>query len=79
MKWATRLPAVSAKQVMQAIEQDGWFLSRTSGSHFIYKKEGVRNFVNVPRHGAKSLKKGTLHAIVHATGMTDERFMELLG
>ncbi|MBI5815601.1 MAG: type II toxin-antitoxin system HicA family toxin [Nitrospinae bacterium] len=47
-----RLPRVTSGQTEKALEKSGFFLSRQSGSHKIYKNEsGAR--VTIPHHAGK--------------------------
>jgi predicted RNA binding protein YcfA (HicA-like mRNA interferase family) len=72
-----RLPRVSAIEVIKVLEKVGFFLSRQSGSHKIYKNaEGRR--VTVPYHGTTILKLKTLKSILNDAGLTIEEFVELL-
>jgi predicted RNA binding protein YcfA (HicA-like mRNA interferase family) len=48
----------NGKEFCKTLEQNGWKLRRTEGSHFIYGKEGSINRISVPVHGNKPLKFG---------------------
>lgn len=61
--------------LIRALERVGFYIHRTSGSHYILKKEGLR--VTVPYHG-KDLKPGTLKSIIEQAGLTVEEFLSLL-
>ncbi len=74
------LPDVSGKDLSKVLEKDGFTLARQTGSHRIYQKvtdEGTIT-VPVPMHTNKSLKKGTLLAILRKSGITKERLKFLL-
>ncbi len=74
------LPAVSGKDLSKVLEKDGFTLARQTGSHRIYQKvtdEGTIT-VPIPIHSNKSLKKGTLLAILRKSGITKERLKFLL-
>lgn len=72
-----RLPRVTASNVVKAIERAGFFLSRQSGSHKIYKnKEGKR--VTVAYHAGKIIHPKVLKSILRDADMTVNRFKELL-
>lgn len=50
----TKLPRLTAKDIIKLLEKKGFILSRQSGSHMIYRNdEGIR--VTVPYHGSKIL------------------------
>lgn len=71
----TRLPVCTPKKVCRALERAGFRFVRQRGSHRIYQK-GNRG-VTVPHH-SKDLKRGTLKAIIEQSGLTVEKFLELL-
>lgn len=60
---------LSGKQVCKILEKEDWVLSRVSGSHHVYCKEGHEERIVVPVHGNKSLKRGLLNAIFKAAGL----------
>jgi predicted RNA binding protein YcfA (HicA-like mRNA interferase family) len=62
-----RLPAVTPRQAVRALERCGWQLDRVRGSHHVF----------VPMH-ARDLAKGTLAAIIEASGVGREEFLRLL-
>lgn len=74
------LPAVSGKDLSRVLEKDGFTLARQTGSHRIFQKvtEDGTITVPVPVHSNKSLKKGTLLAILRKSGITKERLKFLL-
>lgn len=74
---SSRLPRVSAIEVIKVLEKIEFTLSRQSGSHKIYKNaEGRR--VTVPYHGSTILKLKTFKSILSDAGLTVEEFIELL-
>lgn len=74
---SSRLPRVSATEVIKVLEKIGFALSRQSGSHKIYKNaEGRR--VTVPYHGSTILKLKTFKSILNDAGLTVEEFIKLL-
>jgi predicted RNA binding protein YcfA (HicA-like mRNA interferase family) len=72
-----RLPAVTPRQAVRALERCGWELDRVSGSHQVFRHSEHRHRVVVPMH-ASDLARGTLHAIIEASGMSREEFLRLL-
>lgn len=72
-----KLPRVTADDVIKALERIGFFFSRQSGSHKIYKnKEGKR--ATVPYHSGKILHLKVLKSILNDADLTVEEFKELL-
>ncbi|MGH8227897.1 MAG: type II toxin-antitoxin system HicA family toxin [Steroidobacteraceae bacterium] len=58
---------MNGKQVIKALEGNGFKTVRTSGSHHILSN-GERK-VTVPVHGAKDIKIGTLKSIERQAGV----------
>jgi len=69
-----KLPVVSGREVIRALEKKGFKLLRTRGSHAVLQC-GSRVVV-VPLH--KELAKGTLKSILRQAGLTVEEFLDLL-
>jgi predicted RNA binding protein YcfA (HicA-like mRNA interferase family) len=73
-----RLPRLTAKEIIRILERHGFNLSRSSGSHHIYKNsEGKR--VTVPVHAGKIIHPKILISILRDMGMTPEELKEELG
>ena len=60
---------LTGKQVCKILEKEGWILSRISGSHYIYCKDGHEERIVVPVHANKTLKRGLLNAIFKTAGI----------
>jgi predicted RNA binding protein YcfA (HicA-like mRNA interferase family) len=59
----TRLPRVTAQEIIRALERKGFVLARQSGSHKIFKNSGgIR--VTVPFHSKKILHPKVLRSIM---------------
>jgi predicted RNA binding protein YcfA (HicA-like mRNA interferase family) len=73
-----RLPSLTARDVVRALERAGFVVSRTSGSHarLIHSTDPARK-VTVPIHSG-DLKRGTLRGIIAQAGMTVSEFIALL-
>lgn len=73
-----RLPSVTSRDVVKALQRAGFVISRTSGSHcrLIHEDNPTRN-VTVPIHSG-DLKRGTLRAIISQAGLTVSEFIKLL-
>lgn len=52
------MKAISGKEFARLLEQKGWELQRTKGSHHIYAKAGNPARISVPIHGNSPLKIG---------------------
>ena len=75
----SKLPQVSGKEAIRALEKCGFFIKRQSGSHVImrHRTDFSRRCI-VPLHGSKSIKPGTLHSILKGTNLSVEEFLKLL-
>ncbi len=63
-----------AKKIITALERAGFTVDRVTGSHYILIKDNLRTVV--PYH--KSVKVGTLKAILNQIEMSLEDFQKLL-
>jgi predicted RNA binding protein YcfA (HicA-like mRNA interferase family) len=73
-----RLPALTARDVIRALERAGFVVSRMSGSHcrLIHRNDPARK-ITVPVHSG-DLRRGTLRGIIGQAGLTVAEFLELL-
>ena len=69
-----KLPVVSGKDMIRALEKDGFRMVRQKGSHVSLQK-GIHKTV-VPIHD--ELAKGTLIGILKQCGLTKEDLIALL-
>ena len=72
-----RLPVLSGRDLIRALEKSGYVVDRQKGSHIILRQivEPFRR-VTVPDH--KELAKGTLRSILRHTGLTADELLRLL-
>ncbi|HDZ76917.1 MAG TPA: addiction module toxin, HicA family [Candidatus Omnitrophica bacterium] len=71
-----KLPTnISGKDAIKVFQKDGWFISRY-GPHIIMEKEGIRPILAIPNH--KVLAPGTLRSLIRYSGLTREKFCQLL-
>ena len=73
-----KLPIVSARKVLKALQSEGFQIARQSGSHIILVKfvDNKKLTVVVPKH--PEIAKGTLLSIISQSGLTKEEFLKLL-
>lgn len=73
-----KLPILSARKVLKALQSIGFQITRQSGSHIILVKfiDNRKLTVVVPNHD--EIAKGTLLSIIAQSGMTKEEFLKLL-
>lgn len=73
-----RLPSLTARDVVRALEKAGFTVTRTSGSHArLVHVADPRRAVTVPMHRG-DVKRGTLHAIISQAGLSVSEFVALL-
>ena len=74
----TRLPRVSGRQTVKALERAGFVLTHVRGSHHYLRRSGEGRIVPVPVHGNRMLPLGTLNSIPRLAALTPEEFERLL-
>jgi predicted RNA binding protein YcfA (HicA-like mRNA interferase family) len=72
-----RLPRITAKEIVRVLERRGFSLTRSSGSHQIYKDPGGRR-ATVPAHSGKILHPKVLKSILSDAEMTVDELREEL-
>ncbi len=73
-----RLPALKPREVLRALERNGFFVHRVTGSHYILKHaERPALRVTLPFH-RRDLKRRTLESIIEQAGVSTEEFLDLL-
>ena len=71
-----KLPAVSGRQAVAALERAGFGVARRRGGHIIMTKPGHAATLSVPDDA--QLKPGTLRALIRKAGLAVEEFLALL-
>lgn len=75
---SAKLPAVNGKQVIAALEKEGWYVKRVRGSHHVLRHPSIPDAIPVPVHGNREIKRGTLASILRAAGISREEFTRLI-
>ncbi len=65
-----KLPALTARQVIKILKQNGFELDHTTGSHYIFYNSLTKKRVTVAYH-TRSIPKGTLAAILKQAGLSE--------
>lgn len=73
----SKLPSVSARQVVAVLKRVGFVERRQRGSHLRMFNPKTRRQTVVPMH-AGDLKRGTVHGILMQAGLSAEEFRALL-
>ncbi|MBW4614719.1 MAG: type II toxin-antitoxin system HicA family toxin [Desmonostoc vinosum HA7617-LM4] len=60
---------MKVRDIIKLIDQDGWYLARTRGSHRQYKHPNKLGLVTVPGKPGDDLASGTLDSILKQAGL----------
>lgn len=60
------------KDVIKKLEQDGWYLAKTRGSHRQYKNPFKKGKVTVAGKPSKDVPTGTLKSILQQAQLNEE-------
>lgn len=71
------LPNLTSKDIIKILEQNGFRLDHTTGSHFIFYHPETKTRVVVPYH-TKDLPKGTLISILKQANISRNEIINLL-
>ena len=73
----TRLPQLTAKELVSFLKAQGFEEDRRSGSHLTLWHEGRRTAVTVPAHTGCDIGRGLAVRILRDAGFTVEEFLRL--
>lgn len=71
-----KLGNISGKEAAKAFQRVGWRSIGQVGSHLVLVKAGQRANLSIPQH--KELSVGTLRALIRASGLSVDQFLDLL-
>ena len=60
---------MKVRDAIKLIEQDGWYLARTRGSHRHFKHAAKPGIVTIAGHPGVDIPKGTLNSILKQAGL----------
>ena len=69
------LPVVSGERAVRTFQKAGWLRDHQHGSHVILIKAGHPATLSVQQH--RELAPGTLRALIRASGMRVDQFVDL--
>ena len=72
----SKLPRISGRECIKALEGAGFHFKRQEGSHIILRRDDPFAQLVVPDH--RELDRGTLRAIIRQTGLGVDEFINLL-
>ncbi len=73
-----KLPVISGKEAIRALEKAGFIIVRQRGSHVRIKKVTSENAIKITIPLHETLDRGTLKSIIKNAGLTVEEFLNLL-
>jgi predicted RNA binding protein YcfA (HicA-like mRNA interferase family) len=73
-----KLPVISGKDAIRALERAGFVAVRQKGSHIRLKKVTSETVIKITIPLHDTLDRGTLKSIIRSAGLTVEAFVELL-
>ncbi len=73
----TKLPRLTARQIIFVLQKAGFSLARQSGGHMIYKNTAGKR-VTVPFHSAKILHPKVLRNILRDADLSVEKLEAML-
>jgi predicted RNA binding protein YcfA (HicA-like mRNA interferase family) len=71
----SKLPRLSGRECVKALERAGFRLKRQEGSHMILRRDSPFAQVVIPDH--KEIDRGTLRSILRFAGLTVDQFLDL--
>ncbi len=74
----TKLPVVSAREVIRVAEKLGFAFDRQKGSHGVYLRSSDNRRLVIPIHKGRDLKPGTLRGLIDDMGLSVAEFVEKL-
>ena len=72
----SRLPRISGRDCVKALNKIGFYLKRQHGGHLILRRDNPFAQVVIPNH--RELDKGTLRGIIRGAGIQVDEFLNLL-
>ena len=72
----SKLPSVSGRQCIRALEKAGFRIVRQEGSHVVVRRDAQFAQLVVPDH--RELDRGTLRAIIRQAGLSVDEFVALV-
>lgn len=74
----TKTPVLSYKEIIKALQRDGWVVVRQKGSHIRLQKHSKNEVLKITVPAHSPLKRSTLSHILKQTKIELEEFLKLL-
>ncbi|MGL4883371.1 MAG: type II toxin-antitoxin system HicA family toxin [Waterburya sp.] len=72
----SKLPSISGRDCVKALQKIGFYKKRQEGSHIIMRRDNPFAQVVVPNH--QEIAKGTLRTIIRDVNLSVDEFISLL-
>ena len=63
---------MKVKELQSLLENDGWFVVRTKGSHRQYKHKSKTGLVTLAGKPSADMPKGTVNSVLKQAGLKDK-------
>ncbi len=73
----TRMPQVTAQELVRFLKAQGFIEDRQSGSHLTLWHEGRKTSVTIPVHAGSDIGRGLAARILKDAGLSVEDFLRL--
>ena len=74
-----KFPALNYKRIAKVAKHLGFYLvRRAKGSHEVWRRDLDKRQTTIPNHGNKTIRRGTLKAILDDFGITLEGLNKIL-
>jgi len=74
----SRLPSLSARDLIRVAERLGSVFDRQKGGHAVYRRAADHRRLVVPMRGSRDLKPGTVRGLIEDMGLSVEEFAAML-
>lgn len=74
----TRLPTLSARKLIKALEKAGFVADGQKGSHFFLRHPEKHLTTAVPVHGGADVDRALMKLILKQAGLSEDDFLKLL-
>lgn len=74
----SKLPVLTAREVIRIAERLGFEFDRQKGSHAVYRRVSDKRRIVVPVHKGRDLKPGTLRGLIDDMGLSVDEFVTRL-
>lgn len=73
----SRLTELSFQDIVKRLKKFGFrFYRQSKGSHELWVRDNDGKVIPVPHHRGKSIRKGTVKAIINEIGVSVDEFMK---